>query len=431
MAERKGPVSFGLEVELSLRFNPDMVNGYRPPIESDESWLALTHEERLSRGEYWNRISQELFFRDTSFERLRQAPAFLPSELIAEGATLTNEIKSPVYWSVQECSEFLYSCESTFGPAQVQGHVVCERRAIPGFAGFSIFESDAAMLKTLVSEYAAYLDCKRMPAGNFIARFLPPVSERSKTTLLDMEQSAAVLSRPLTELGAKFAAPALRPGKLYGQANLMGFELRQWDTPSVGAVPMAGRAEELLVSMYFLEQILLSEHGFSGFESFVATPLDGREALARALGVGDAWDVLDRFLFCQAQHMGFRSSNPGVRGVLEETDHAMTQLVSWPFRPWEEHPVFAFVPPMMRAQALDRIQGARTDFLGELRCVVRHLPSLQAPLDRSSAQDGFDDVLSSLRVNLARWADTSGLSSLFGDDVYDQLLPSFSSAESI
>jgi hypothetical protein len=271
VAGRK-PITFGLELEVNLKFNPRLVEIYRPASFTESQWLRLSTDERLKKGLEWDaKVAKD--YKIISYLRLTAAGSIFPEKIKTESNGFS-ELNGFVFSTLGELVKFLESFEARFGPAFSQGHVVFPATPISGVTGFIIHQSDYALLRTLMDEVLFYRsNPSRLPAANLVSHSLPPLYEENKTKLLALESTlerGEKIPYPGDET-KHILAPTLR-GDTYPN-NLVGFELRQWDMPSGGGPILPKRSAGLVQSMAQTAQILSEEGNFKRFEKYKSVQL--------------------------------------------------------------------------------------------------------------------------------------------------------------
>ena len=446
------PLTFGCEIELSLEYNPRLVEQYKPIPFDEDQWTDLEPSERISKATGFNIWAQKSNQYALTFEKMEGAACQLPAGLYTEGTGMLEQ-KGSVSWCIDSIQKEFHLFEEHFGPCQVQGHVAFPRQAVPGFAGYSVFASDYAMLTVLAEEYASYLKTGRKPAGNFISPFVPPPDDTSQADFLKTEELLA--SHEPFVMRLKFvSAPVLRGPDVYGQldistraattkrdsnsecatefeseretadcvlADRIGIEVREWDTPSVGEPPLPGRADRVVQSMALIASILEKDGDFSAFKPFQNTTLSNEfsfKNILEDLTCADALAVLQQNncleIALQVQKINPQMWNDYLFTQLEAAllERNKTFRVScrhlfcYPLRPWRAHPVFEKSSCEKKAEYTRQIWTAQAYYLADL-C------DLQNECVEKGAAFSDGQLLAKARVAVARWASQLSLGSAF------------------
>jgi hypothetical protein len=195
------------------------------------------------------------------------------------------------------------------------------------------------------------------------------------------------------------AAPVLRGGDTYSNRNSIGFEMRQWDFPSVGVGALPKQAGHLIASVEMLSKTLHKEGNLKIFEEYAELELSSSALLQSGLVGGDgALSSADVALFEEriktailnlphAQAKTMKTVDPGTR-------------FAFPFRDWASYPLLSSLPQTQASQIRKSIQAATKSYKSKLVSAFR------------SGVAG-EELTRELRISLAQWAVDSKLFSMY------------------
>lgn len=381
-------MTFGLEAEFTVTKNPNIVLDFCPEDEDERVWEAMPWKERMHHLLSWKqRMFGVASTRRVCLRRMSDRPRQLPETLSLE-ANGVFEYRSPSFARLPDLARYLIALTRTYGPAQLQGHVVFQKQPLNGLTGYTIAEADRALLLNLRDEWTAHQTRKRVPATHFISAFLAPLNHEQLREVAQGERDLAAGAD--TPLCPKYLyAPALRSGKTYGNPLLAGLEIRQWDFPNVGEAPLPGRAGLLVESMAVCAQFLASEEKFASLAPFAWTQLVTYDKamqwlLAEECGSAPEWSAY-------VERIGNLVATRN--GKSYRTDPRLAFLA--PLRPWQDH-------LFLNALSADDADDIRRAWRTATRTYVQTLWELQK-LDDAN-------LLAGLRVAVATWAVQSRLS---------------------
>lgn len=221
------PVSFGLEIEFDLKKNPKILDDYRADKTSEQKWQRLSLEEKLQIALNKTKV--------TRLVKMSQAAAWLPSELRRE-TTGTFELSDVVFTSFSEWKKALHDSRVKYGIGAAQTHVVYNPQNVNGsLTGFVSFSGDLAQLSILERGYEKHLkDSEKIPGNNLMHFVLGPLRGEGIVNTKNYEDKIRANKKITNETGGKyFLSTVLRAG-IYGNQQLAGFELRQFNFDYLG-----------------------------------------------------------------------------------------------------------------------------------------------------------------------------------------------------
>jgi len=220
------PITYGLEFELKISENPNIINDYRVTTITEDKWLQMSFDQRQRAAINAQRNATDI---DHILVKLSSSDPRLPEGLFIEPHG-TIEGNGMVYENLGEFREFLDFYVERYGTSSFQAHLVTKSQAdLKGMTGYTIFEYEKAQLKTLENGYARYLkDQNNIPAANLVHHSLGPIDETIRKKLLTYETDISAGDTDFLANGTKsIYAPSFRNNSPYGE-GLMGFELRQF-----------------------------------------------------------------------------------------------------------------------------------------------------------------------------------------------------------
>ena len=239
---------------------------------------------------------------------------------------------------------------------------------------------------------------KRPPAGHFVSSFLKSFDQPLFDTLKPYEKSIG-LAWTYTYFHKFVAAPVLRGGGLYGSDQKIGFEMRQWDFPSVGVPALSRRSGHLVASLQDLAESMSSSANLTKYAKYGEVKVlsgDLRSRVSELAGKTleqDALVGLEERIRKAVYAMPYTK-----RDDMEVVDPGIRFL--YPLRDWAAHPAWTNKSAAEQKKAKQQLNAA-----------TKAYAQLYAQLAASKTEG--DALLMALRIGLARWAKESGLVALF------------------
>ncbi|MBI3551334.1 MAG: peptide deformylase [Elusimicrobia bacterium] len=372
------PLSFGLESEMNVRENPNLVMDYRVYFKSEEEWLELSSEERI-------RIAREEEDQphrkgDRFLKRLSSAPKELPVSLLSEGDG-NCEMNGFVFDSFDKLKDFIGYINDRYGPSSLQGHVAYKNYdRVEGVAGWVVFEADAAQLKTLEKNYRRFLvDATVTPGKNLSHHSLGPLGEDDRKVFMRFEVRA-IKGKSIGNPGNSRItyAPVFRDDIYPDGAK--GHEFRQFHK----------RSAELLAAMDDFSAHMQQSGDLTAFKPFGAMKLiagDLPSERARELGLKLDKRAWKKFFGRVGNYIDNKYPNI-VKGGARTPERFF-----FPLRDWKNHPVVEGLGEPERSEVRARIEAAARSFMLAAAVVV----------DDYKKKDVDDAALGALQIAAARW----------------------------
>jgi peptide deformylase len=388
--DQNKPLSFGLESELNIRENPNLVDDYRLHFFSEEAWLGLSREDRIrvARDEEEKRHHKG----DPFLKKLSGAPKALPARLLAEGDG-NCEMNGMVFSTFDELRAFVGYLDERYGPSSLQGHVAYKNHdALEGVAGWVVFEADAAQLKTLEKNFERYLtDPKVTPGKNLSHHSLGPLGEDDRKLFLRFEARARKGKRVGEPGNSRITyAPVFRDD-IYPE-GVRGHEFRQFHK----------RSAELLAAMDDFSSYLQNSGDLSPFAPFAEQRLISARLpaeRAKALGLPIEKRAWAKFFSAAGDFID------GKHPTLVKGGAHLSERFFFPLRDWGRHPVVEGLPEPLRSQTRERVEQATRAFLLEAGAIV-------SDYQKRSVDD---QALRQLQIASARWASEARLGELMAE----------------
>ncbi|MBI4062268.1 MAG: peptide deformylase [Elusimicrobia bacterium] len=405
------PISFGLESEMTLEENPEIVMDYRLKGVAEADWLNMNRGERLLAVREDDRLNSANRNTEPLFQKLSGSPAELPDSLSTEiGGNF--EMKGMIFRSYSELERFVRDIFRRYGPSSLQAHVVYKNdRKVEGVAGYVVFEADATQLKTLAGGYKRFLsDPRVIPAKNFRHPWLGPLGESDRKLFAKFEVRAlkgkSVGSPGLSRLTY---APVLRDD-VYPPGYL-GHEFRQFHK----------RADALLAVVDNYSAHLNNSGDLRAFKPFSQVrqiTSDLPLARARALGVdidARAWRAFFTRVGAKIDAL-FPNVNKG--------GAKLSDRFFYPLKDWRAHPIINESSEPQRTRTLAAIDTATREFMVTVDALVRRESIPRWKLSKSVVTLGGlfprerdsqieEGVLRELQIAVAKWAHDAALSEHF------------------
>lgn len=222
------PITYGYEVEVSLKDNPKIVEYYRVPKFTDEQWAALTHEQKLIEA----RKAKEAAVKTGKNKpvvmvKTKMAPEFLSKELISEAADRLEFQSSRPLKHQEDFDSQLDWVWQEIGPGSAQGHVVFPRGGTEintqKAANYVKHDFDISQAEALTFGYQKFLKDGTIPAKTVQHHSLGMIDE---TTLKKMtsKMNSEKTGQKIDEATKNTYTVAYR-NDVYGKDNA-GFEIR-------------------------------------------------------------------------------------------------------------------------------------------------------------------------------------------------------------
>lgn len=389
--------TFGLEMELSIEANPRLLCDYLPASMKAADWDKLTWEQKISQGTTYNKKTQSLY-REGTFVRHPNAPSSLPLELHAETTGML-EFSGFIFQDVLSLGKYLRGLERSYGAGQIQAHVVFPKTTLTGLAGYTVFESDRGLVTTLNDEWVAFEKEGRIPGGNFVSTWLAPMNDDVRKKFVAYEPKITA-SNPYQFLIKFIIAPVLRGDDTYGKDNtkLIGFEMRQWDFPSVGVPPLPKRSGRLIESVNNLSKALHEKGNLKGFNDFSKVEMSNENTI-KPNDVGLTVAELEAF---QKKISTAMLALPWARKDVMNSVNPATRF-SYPARPWTSYPLISALSAEKAEDLKSKIGKATSEYL-----------QTYGSLAKASKSDS--DLLLELRKSVAKWGFESGLVGMYTDE---------------
>ncbi len=382
------PISFGLEAEMNVRENPDIVMDYRVDSFSEEDWLPMDRQARIQAALERQRRNPDKGER--IFIKLSGASGELPAELLNEGDGNV-EMNGMVFRSYADLERYVRDLFRRYGPSSLQAHVAYKDfDRVEGVAGYVVFEADAAQLKTLERNYTRFLaDTRIIPGKNLPHHSLGPLGEDDRRLFARFELRA-LRGKSIGAPGNSRTtyAPVFRDD-IYPD-GYRGHEFRQFHK----------RADELLAAVDGFSAHLNNSGDLRPFKPFsevrqIAADLPA----ARAQEVGVEIDKRKwRKFFGRVGQKITALNSPLVTGGAPPSERFF-----YPLKDWKNHPLVRELPEPERTQARARIGTATREFLLTIDALVNH--SDYTPI--------YQSVLNQLQTAVAKWAYDTALSDHF------------------
>lgn len=387
------PITFGLEVELLLKDNPNIVKFYKVEGYEDSVWAALSIDEKL-------KISQKAIDKADAYEeifiKLPGGHAKLPDTIFVEGHK-TIEANGIIFDSIGETEDFLKYFSENIGRGSFQGHVAYKDYSkVDGVTGYIIFESDLAQLDNLERGYSRYLgDNSIIPSKSLVHHSLGPLSEDER--LLFMVYEDAVNSGEAKNIKERIGnaktilGPNFRPGRPYPE-GFVGYEHRQYHK----------RFEDLLQGMDYQSRELEVTAGLKRYADFgELEQIDDAHLERNIKDYNLGFDVDDISLFFitagEIIHKRSESHEMALGGAKGEN------RFFFPLKDWTNHPIVQKLPKGERSKVKKKIQASTTSFLEDVNKLVKN-----------TDLDNIDDkTLIELQILNAKWGNEVNLSKYF------------------
>lgn len=410
------PITYGLELEVNALENPGVVLDYGPHTFTDKEWGLLNYEQKVKAAISFDKTIADKY-NIISYIRLNNASAQLPKTLRSE-SNGNVEFNGLVFDTLSDVAQFLLMFKKRYGRAAVQGHIVFpDESKVSGITGKIIFESDRNQLLTLEDGYERYINSGILPAKNFIHHSLAPYHNEVKYTFQKMEKSLLNgESIGFPGINEKHVnGPTLR-GDIYPE-KLSGLEERQYHK----------RFDELLDGLKRTTSELVEQGNLDRFNSFSDLDLINDKLLKKsiqklekdpfyikktgAIKLGD-WEKL------------YKRIDTAIRNLYPHIDYGTLNLghrFLFPLRDWQHNPAVMQLNKKHRKSVQGNIKKATFNYLKEVNALAtnQHLSD--------------QELLSSLQVNLAKWAYNAKIGYLYDRFIWQQknkLLPRISGAKS-
>jgi hypothetical protein len=425
---------FGLEVEYIPSQWRAILEDYRPHFMGETEWLNLEFQQRSATFSKYIQSKGK----KAEFHRTMRAPIWLPSVIFGENNG-NLEINRLLFNSFEEVKKSVAQFESRYGVGSYQGHVSFPTGlAASGLAGYTIFESDLAQLKTLERNYILYqknstfdlarnlyhptlgplgvLDQKKIVEAE--ARVLSGRSAPlglTRTTYAPVfrlinENDSLFIGSPLA--GSPFTSPPITSFSLNLNLNhnffcrtsktrgRIAFEFRQFHS----------RSNDLLGAMQEFAEDVVEVEGLEKWSEFANVRLIDRSAAVTKLlelkfgyqveRVAQLVDNLSKYI------NSINHSKMRVGGA-----YPAGERVLFPLRDWGNHPAITGYPDWSeRLAAQSRISMATRAFARDLGA----LASMSVVVDEQMAKE--------IKVLVARWAFDAKIATLLKEYKSAELL---------
>jgi hypothetical protein len=387
------PITFGLEVELLLKDNPNILKFYKVEGYDDRAWSALTIEQRVT-------ISQKAIDKADPYEevflKLPGAHEKLPKTIFVEGHK-TIEANGMIFDSVGEIEDFLKYFSDNIGRGSFQGHVAYKDLSkVDGVTGYIIFESDFAQLQNLERGYTRFLsDSNVVPSKSLVHHSLGPLSEDERLLFMVYEDAVnAATAKDIKERigNAKtILGPNFRPGRPYPE-GFVGYEHRQYHK----------RYEDLVQGMDYQSRELEVNAGLKRYIDFGEEEQIDNSHLAKKVAeykLGIDVDDMELFFITAGELITKKSESHGMAlgGAKGEN------RFFFPLKDWSNHPILKNLPKEDKASAKKAIKKATISFLEDVNKLVKS----------TDLDDVGDDTLRELQILNAKWGSEVNLSAYF------------------
>ncbi len=400
--ESPNELGYGLEAEINIIENPNIINYYRPVEISESDWLAYSQEKKLQIAKV-SEANARYAYHKVIYKKLSTSPEFLQDTLESEGNGNV-ELNGYVFDYFSEYRIARLLLEDTIGVASLQAHVSLAGKrfdALEGSAGYSIFSADMAQFTSLEAGFQKYLSdpLSRTPGLNLSNYSLGPLSDRDRKMYINNEERA--LNRlDLLKLGtSRIVYGSVLRGDIYGSSRV-GFELRQFHK----------RGKSLDEHVFELRNLLLSDAGLGQFKKFENSPLIGT-------------DIFTEIAFNESSRLGrkpwgklveeikqFYSRDPDfyLFDFPEGGGTPISQRFLLPLRALELHPLILELPKQQRESINKRIELARSNYINRVEKYIELSNS------GSNPQIGADTIRG-LQIIISQWAFELGIGELFSN----------------
>ncbi len=398
--ESPSELAYGLEAEINITENPNIINYYRPVEISESDWRTYSREKKLQIAKE-SEANARYAYHKVIYKKLSTSPEFLQDTLESEGNGNV-ELNGFVfnYYSEYRIARLLL--ENTIGVASLQAHVSLAGKrldALEGSAGYSIFSADMAQFTSLEVGFQKYLGepLKRTPGLNLSNYSLGPLSDRDRQMYINNEERA-LSRRDLLKLGtSRIVYGSILRGDIYGPSRV-GFELRQFHK----------RGKPIDEHVFELRNLLLSDAGLGQFKKFENSPLISTE-------------IFTEIPFNESSRLGRRPWGQFVEKVREFYDKdpdfylfdfpegggaPISQRFLLPLRALELHPLILELPKRQKESMHIRIELARSNYIKRVEKYIE--------LSNSSSNAQIDgDTIRGLQIAISQWAFELGIGELF------------------
>ncbi|EQC45992.1 hypothetical protein [Bacteriovorax sp. Seq25_V] len=383
------PLTFGLEFELKISENPNIVNDYRVTAISEQKWLQMSFEERKKAAIKAQKEATDI---DHILTRLSSADPRLPEGLFIEPHG-TIEGNGMVFENLGDFREFLDFYVERFGASSFQAHLVTKSQAdLKGMTGYTIFEYEKAQLKTLEKSYDRFLkDNKATPASNLVHHSLGPIDETIRAKMLVYENDIAAGETDFLANGTKsIYAPSFRNNSPYGE-GLMGFELRQFHK----------RYNDMFSSLRELAEEFETSGNLERYNDWTeveqASLAGARQTLERAQVSSDLIDDFEIFHLALGDEI---SKQIKIQGGAR-TGAAPENRLLLPLLNWENNPI----TKDLSSEELQKIKTSQQEYINEVMSLIK---------DRDVSEVTKED-LEKIRIAIAKFAYNINLSKSYDD----------------
>ena len=378
------PITFGLEVEVSIRENPKIVNDYRPANVREEEWKNTPFDKRVKTAREWEDRNLKIAHK-ILFEKMKDADPELPDKLESEGDG-NFEFNGFVFKTQSDLKLFVERFVQRYGRGAMQAHVAYPQTPIKGTVGYVVFESDAAQFDTFDRNYARYLKDKTVtPAKNLVHHSQGPLGEADRLKFEYLEGQVALGASIGDPVASRVTnAPVFRGGSY--PRGIVGHEIRQFHK----------RYEELLASTDQLSHELESKSGLERYHPFSSVSLiQGDLPEKRALEFNIAIDAgLWNAYFSKTEGLIKQYKNLMYGGA------PVSQRFFFPLRDWSHYPLIEQLPAAEKTLFRARIKAATVLYLKEVNSIVK-----SGKLDA--------DTIRHLQILNAKWGSETEVSQLF------------------
>ncbi len=386
----KGQITYGYEVEFVPDINSQIFNFYRLPKFTEDTWLQLTPQQRITEfqtflADYPKLLRTVL----TSLGRLnvvklQNAPEYLPEKLLIESHG-TVEAVGEVFTDSKQMADKIHLLVKILGKGYWQSHVVFPKEYSSYLSGFIAFSTDHAYLSSLTKSYEKFKrDPESIPGVILTHYALGHLSQKGFQEVIENNERS-LLGKNVGKGGTQrlINGPALRDDAY--PKGLVGMELRQFSV----------RHEEMLSEVDFVTNLLIKNQMFlfNAFKEIKLLDFKVYEQLTpdRAERWKPFFRRMDRYF------KGTSASS--VVGGASYEERLLT-----PLRDWKNHPVVQHtgLSASEIAQAQMRIEDATNVFKAEVDQIIAE--------NRSEKESAI-----ALRISVSKWASATGLESLFSN----------------
>ena len=389
--------SYGLESEINVFENPQIVQIYRLSEYSEAQWLSMPTSQRLSLAQAKEK-EERYSYHKPIYTRLSRTSKDLPDTLETEGNGNV-ELNGDVFSSFSQFRAGRQSRYNQVGQGSLQSHLVYKLDgpvSSKGSAGYTVFAADHAQLLSLEISFAKFLQKpdKTVPGKSLVNYSLGPIGKKDLALYRENEKLAE-RGLPLQNLGSsRLIYGSILRTDAYPEGHI-GWEMRQFHK----------RGQQIEDYTLELRDVLANADGVKAFKEFenvevIHEHLPTQRSQEYGIPINSSqWASF----FGKVRELVRKDPDFALFEHKDGGGAPVYQRFYYPLRPWLQHPLILRLPEAERTAVQAKIRTATENYLNRINAKV--VAQKEEPLSKENLQE--------LQILASQWAFEAGLSSLF------------------